>query len=76
MYVGWQARKIRALRCFITGISCTISKENITFTCTAVVRLQNEGTICETLPGLFNSGSQRAENVLIRIYLYTENNVF
>lgn len=39
------------------------SKENITFTCAAVVRLQNEGTICETLPGLFNSGSQREEKM-------------
>lgn len=51
------------------------SKKKITFTCAVVVRLQNEGTIHETLPGPFISGSQRdrTENVLTGIFLHTEN---
>jgi len=50
------------------------SKEKITFTCATLVRLQNEVTICETLPGPFISESQsdRTEYVLIGIFLYAE----
>lgn len=51
------------------------SKEKVTFTYAVAVRLQNEGTIYETVPGSFISGSQRdrTEYALIGIFLYTEN---